>query len=82
MKRALLFGAIALWLLAAQLAAEEIVVPRFDISRILLEGNTILPPLKLTPSLKNIPDRRRISALCRRRWMSWRLPTASGDIPW
>lgn len=52
MKRALLFGAIALWLLAAPLAAEEIVVPRFDISRILLEGNTILPSPEVDAILK------------------------------
>jgi len=52
MKRALLLGIIGLSLLAAPLHADETIVPRFDINRLLLEGNTILPSPEVDAILK------------------------------
>lgn len=53
MKKHLLLSAVGLALCAAPLRAEETIVPRFDISRILLEGNTILP----APEVATILDK-------------------------
>lgn len=52
MKKTLLLGAIGLSLLAAPLHADETIVPRFDIKRLLLEGNTILPSPVVASILK------------------------------
>ncbi|CAH2032637.1 ShlB/FhaC/HecB family hemolysin secretion/activation protein [Trichlorobacter ammonificans] len=52
MKKQLLLGAIGLALCAAPLWAEETVVPRFDINRIQLEGNTVLPAPEVAAILK------------------------------